>query len=410
VDIIEFAEQEVSTPTRIRVIGVGGGGSNAVNRMMEAGVNGVEFHVVNTDAQALRKSPCPSKTQIGTQLTRGMGVGSIPERGKCAAIEDREQLRGLVDGADMIFLTAGMGGGTGTGAAPVIAQLAREAGILTVAVVTRPFGFEGRRRNAQADEGIKELRKYVDTLIVIPNDRLSAIAEPNLPIIEAFRKADDVLRKGVQGISGLIVEDGYINLDFADIRTIMRETGDALMGIGVAAGENRAIRAVEAAMNSELLEGQSIKGARGVLMAFVGGPTLGALEVTAAAEMVKQLCDTDDHTIFGLRIDESMGENVMVTLVATGMPAMAATAAKPAAETAAPPVAAAAERRPVVAPVRISERRQPASVDLRRPAYKRQQEEREQLAAETLAPAQEFTQDEIDNIPTFIRWQKKQEQ
>lgn len=411
--MIEFAEQEVSTPTRIRVIGVGGGGSNAVNRMMETGVSGVEFHVVNTDTQALRKSRCQSRTQIGVRLTRGMGVGSIPERGKRAANEDRESLRALVDGADMIFLTAGMGGGTGTGAAPVIAELAKEAGILTVAVVTRPFSFEGRTRNVQADEGIRELRQFVDTLIVIPNDRLAAIADRNLSVKEAFSKADDVLRKGVQGISGLIVEEGDINLDFADIRTIMRETGDALMGIGTASGDNRAIRAVQAAMNSELLEGQSINGARGILVSFVGGPSLGIQEVDEAMQMVKQLCADEDHTIFGLRIDEAMGDAVTVTLVATGMPAAGAVAAKPvpaAAPAATPAALPRAERRPVAAaPVVFNEYRKDVTEDLRRPAFRRQQQAQAQATAAQVAPEAQQQFEEDLNIPTFIRRQNQQQ-
>ncbi len=414
--MIEFAEQEVSTPTRIRVIGVGGGGSNAVNRMIEAGVAGVEFHIVNTDVQALKKSACTSRLQIGARLTRGMGVGSIPEQGQRAANEDREQLRALVEGADMVFLTAGMGGGTGTGAVPVLAELAKEAGVLTVAVVTRPFDFEGKRRNAQADEGLQELRKHVDTLIVIPNDRLLTIADATMPIIEAFRKADDVLRKGVQGISGLIVEEGIINLDFADIRTIMRETGDALMGIGVASGENRAIRAVEAAMNSELLEGQSLQGARGILLAFAGGPSLAAHEVQQAAQMVKQYCVEDDHTIMGLRIDESLGESVMVTLVATGMPALAAAKAVPAA-----PVQMAAAAQPVAVPVTLprterrqgtvafSEYRKDLEGDLRRPTFRRQQQAQAQATAAQVAPEAQQEFEEDLNIPTFIRRQNKQQ-
>jgi len=318
-DVIEFAN-ETGNPAQIRVVGVGGGGSNAVDRMIKDGMEGVEFIAVNTDAQALNRSRSSFKIQIGSLLTSGMGVGSDPERGRRAANEDREQLRQALEGTDMVFITAGMGGGTGTGAAPIIAELAKEMGILTIAVVTRPFEFEGRRRNRQAEDGIQELRQFVDTLIVIPNDRLVAITDKSESLLTAFRKADEVLKKGVKGISDLIVMDSLINLDFADVRTIMRETGDALMGVGTGRGENRCEDAVHAAMNCELLEGSSIKGARGVIICFAGSQNLGIHEIHQASMLVHDQCSEDVHVIFGVRIDESMGDEIQVTLVGTGLP------------------------------------------------------------------------------------------
>ncbi|HOB86895.1 MAG TPA: cell division protein FtsZ, partial [Bacillota bacterium] len=258
----------------IKVVGVGGGGSNAVNRMIDAGLKGVDFIAVNTDAQALTLSNAPVKLQIGERLTRGLGAGSDPEIGRQAAEESREELESVIKGADMVFLTAGMGGGTGTGAMPVIAEIAQELGILTVGVITRPFSFEGRKRARQAEAGIAVLQQKVDTLITIPNDRLLQVVEKRTPIVEAFRFADDILRQGVQGISDLIAIPGLINLDFADVRTIMAETGPALMGVGQGSGDNRAVEAAKAATNSPLLE-TSIQGARGILINITGGTDLG---------------------------------------------------------------------------------------------------------------------------------------
>lgn len=301
----------------IKVIGVGGAGNNAVNRMIEAGLKGVEFLAVNTDAQSLHLSQSSNKIQIGAKLTKGLGAGANPEIGKKAAEESREEILEALKGADMVFVTAGMGGGTGTGAAPVVAEIAKELGALTVGVVTKPFTFEGRKRLTQADSGIKELKGRVDTLITIPNDRLLQVIDKNTSIIEAFRIADDVLRQGVQGISDLIAVPGLINLDFADVKTIMTDTGSALMGIGISNGDSRAMEAAKAAISSPLLE-TSIEGARGVLLNITGGSSLGLFEVNEAAEIIAQAADPEANIIFGAVIDESMGEEVRVTVIATG--------------------------------------------------------------------------------------------
>src|ERR1051325_7038915 len=269
----------------IKVVGVGGGGTNAVNRMVDAGLRGVEFIAVNTDAQALLMCDADVKIHIGSKITRGLGAGADPTIGQEAALESRDELKEALKGADMVFVTAGKGGGTGTGAAPVIAEIARELGALTVGVVTRPVGFEGRKRADQADQGIRELREKVDTLIIIPNDRLLQVVEKRTSIVDAFRIADDVLRQGVQGITDLITVPGLINLDFADVRTIMRQAGSALMGIGVAGGENRAAEAAKAAISSPLLEA-SVEGATGILLNITGGPDIGLFEVNEAAEVV----------------------------------------------------------------------------------------------------------------------------
>ncbi|MCR3921509.1 MAG: cell division protein FtsZ [Firmicutes bacterium] len=314
--MIEF-DIEMEQFAQIKVIGVGGGGSNAVKRMIAAGLQGVEFISVNTDAQALYMAESGSKLQIGEKLTKGLGAGANPEIGKNAAEESREELKQALKGADMVFVTAGMGGGTGTGAAPIIAEVARELGALTVGVVTKPFTFEGRRRQASAEKGIAELKESVDTLIVIPNDRLLQVVEKRTPMIEAFRIADDVLRQGVQGISDLIAVPGLINLDFADVKTIMKETGAALMGIGVASGDNRTVEAAKAAIASPLLE-TSIDGARGVLLNITGGSDLGLFEVNEAADIVAEAADPDANIIFGAVIDESLKDEVRVTVIATG--------------------------------------------------------------------------------------------
>jgi len=301
----------------IKVIGVGGGGNNAVNRMIAAGLQGVEFIAVNTDAQALLSSQAPYRIQIGEKLTKGLGAGANPEVGEKAAQENREDILKALKGADMVFITAGMGGGTGTGAAPVVAECAKEVGALTVGVVTKPFSFEGRRRHSQADYGISKLKEKVDTLITIPNDRLMQVVDKRTPIMEAFRIADDVLRQGVQGISDLIAVPGLINLDFADVKTIMMETGAALMGIGYASGENRAVLAAEAAINSPLLE-TSIEGAKGVLLNITGGINLGLFEVNEAAEIIAKAADPEANIIFGAVIDEKYEDEVRVTVIATG--------------------------------------------------------------------------------------------
>lgn len=314
--MLEF-DTNIDGLATIKVIGVGGGGNNAVNRMIEHGVQGVEFIAVNTDAQALNLSKAEVKMQIGSKLTRGLGAGANPEVGKKAAEESREQIEEALKGADMVFVTAGMGGGTGTGAAPVIAQIAKDLGALTVGVVTRPFTFEGRKRQMQAAGGITSMKESVDTLIVIPNDRLLEIVDKNTPMLEAFREADNVLRQGVQGISDLIATPGLINLDFADVKTIMSNRGSALMGIGVATGENRAAEAAKKAISSPLLE-KSIDGAQGVLMNITGGMNLSLYEVQEAADIVATASDQDVNMIFGSVINENLKDEIIVTVIATG--------------------------------------------------------------------------------------------
>lgn len=313
-------ELDVNQFADIKVIGVGGGGNNAVNRMIQAGLKGVHFIAVNTDAQALNLSLAEHKIQIGAKLTKGLGAGADPEIGKKAAEESREELTQALRGADMVFVTAGMGGGTGTGGAPIVAEVAKEVGALTVGVVTRPFTFEGRKRANQAEKGIQELKAKVDTLITIPNDRLLQVVDRNTSINDAFRIADDVLRQGVQGISDLIAVPGLINLDFADVKTIMSETGSALMGIGSARGENRAAEAARIAISSPLLE-TSIEGAKGVLLNITGGPDLSLFEVNEAAEIISQAADPEANIIFGAVIDENLKDEVRVTVIATGFDA-----------------------------------------------------------------------------------------
>ncbi len=301
----------------IKVIGCGGGGSNAVNRMIAAGLRGVQFIALNTDAQALQLSDATVKIQVGQKLTKGLGAGSNPEIGQRSAEESREDIRQALEGADMVFITAGMGGGTGTGAAPVVAEIAKELDALTVGVVTKPFSFEGRRRAAQAEKGIELLRTKVDTLITIPNDRLLQVVDKRTSMVEAFRIADDVLRQGVQGISDLITVPGLINLDFADVRAIMTNAGSALMGIGQATGEDRAVKAAKQAISSPLLEA-SIEGAKGILMSLTGGSNLGLFEVNEAAEIVAEAADPEANIIFGAVIDDSFQDELRITVIATG--------------------------------------------------------------------------------------------
>ena len=301
----------------IKVIGVGGGGSNAVNRMIDAKIQGVEFIAINTDGQALNRSNADIRLRIGDQLTKGLGAGANPEIGQQAALESKDELQGVLQGADMVFVTAGMGGGTGTGAAPVIAKMAKDSGALTVGVVTKPFVFEGRVRLGQADKGIVTLKESVDTLITIPNERLLQIVEKNTSMIDAFRMADDVLRQAVQGISDLITINGLINVDFADVKTIMSQAGSALMGIGVAKGENRAAEAAKAAIQSPLLD-TTIEGSKGVLLNITGSSNLSLFEINEAAAIVTEAADADANIIFGAVIDETLGEEIRVTVIATG--------------------------------------------------------------------------------------------
>jgi len=302
----------------IKVIGVGGGGSNAVNTMVASGMNKVEFIVANTDAQALRSSKAPLKVQLGGQLTKGLGAGANPTVGRDAALEDREKLADMLKGADMIFIAAGMGGGTGTGAAPVIAEAAREVGALTVGIVTKPFSREGKQRMAKADEGIRALKQHVDSLIIIPNDRLISIAPRSLGILDAFKPADDVLRQAVQGISDMITASGFINVDFADVKSIMSERGMAMMGIGIASGDNRAIEAASKAISSPLLEDIDVSGARGVLLNITGSSSMTMDDFDAVNKTIHEKVHEDANIIVGVVIDETMGETVKVTAIVTG--------------------------------------------------------------------------------------------
>jgi cell division protein FtsZ len=312
------ANDDAIAPAKIKVIGVGGGGGNAVNRMLDAQLRGIEFIAANTDLQALRKCRAATKLQLGPLLTKGLGAGGDPEVGRKSALEDTERILELLDGTDMVFLTAGLGGGTGTGAIPILASLAAEIGALTVAVVTKPFGFEGRRRMAQAERGVEELRGSVDTLITIPNERLLSFVERGTPLQDAFRIADDVLRQAVQGISDLITVPGEINVDFADVKAIMSGMGMALMGTGIARGETRALEAAQRAISSPLLEETSIEGAKGVLINISGGRDLTLHEVAEAARIIADAVDPDANIISGMVIDERMEDEMKVTVIATG--------------------------------------------------------------------------------------------
>jgi cell division protein FtsZ len=328
-------EEEASAGARIKVIGIGGGGSNAVNRMVQVGLDGVEFIVANTDLQALKASPAPVKIQIGTKLTKGLGAGADPNVGREAALEDTDKVIQALDGADMIFVTTGLGGGTGTGAAPVIASLAGELGALTIAVVTKPFKFEGRKRLLQAERGLEALRDSVDTIITIPNERLLTIIDRMTPMVDAFATADDVLRQAIQGISDLILVPGLINLDFADVKTIMAGMGFAMMGTGVAEGQDRAVEAARRAISSPLLEGASVNGARGVIINVTGGPDLSLVEVSEASSIVQEAADEDANIIFGAVVDPSLKGKVKITVIATGFgpPATTQTTTRPASTT-----------------------------------------------------------------------------
>jgi len=314
--VLEF-DIDMEQFAQIKVVGVGGGGSNAVNRMIEASLKGVQFIAINTDKQALYNSRAEYKIQIGEKLTRGLGAGANPEIGSKAAEESRDDVYQALQGADMVFITAGMGGGTGTGAAPIIAEIAKEMGILTVGVVTKPFTFEGKRRMTHAERGIDELRKRVDTLVTIPNDRLLEVVDKRTSIVEAFKIADDVLKQGVQGITDLIAIPGLVNLDFADVKTIMFERGLAHMGVGRASGDNRAVEAAKQAIHSPLLE-TTINGAKSVLLNITGGPSLGLLEINEAAEIVAREADEDANIIFGAVIDETIKDEIRITVIATG--------------------------------------------------------------------------------------------
>ncbi len=315
---IELVDEGTGDPTVIKVLGVGGGGSNAVNRMITSGLKNVQFIAVNTDQQALKLSKAETKLALGSQLTNGLGAGGVPEIGEKAAQEDKSEVGNLLQGADMVFITAGMGGGTGTGAAPVVAQVAREMEILTVAVVTKPFDFEGRRKMQLAEEGIRRLREAVDTLIIIPNQYLLKIVDKRTPIKEAFLMADDVLRQGVQGISDLITRPGEINIDFADVRTIMKGQGDALMGIGIGHGDNRAVDAATNAINNPLLEDARIEGAKGILVNVTGGSDFSLTEYEEIVNIITANADSDALIIPGTNLDDTVEDEVQVTVIATG--------------------------------------------------------------------------------------------
>ena len=308
---------EMDQLAKIKVIGIGGGGCNAVNRMVESGLKGVDFIVANTDVQALNKSLAPIKLQIGSELTDGLGAGANPEVGREAALESKAVIEDALKGADMVFVTCGMGGGTGTGAAPVVAEIAQDLGALTVGIVTKPFSFEGKKRMEQAVNGLDELKKHVDTLIVIPNDRLRELIDKSTPMLAAFREVDNVLHRGVQSISDLIAVAGLVNLDFADVKTVMKDRGNALIGIGVGSGEDRAVEAAKQAVSSPLLE-TSIDGATDAIINVTGGSSLTLFEVEEAAEVIRSAANTDINTIFGAVINENLNDEVIVTVIATG--------------------------------------------------------------------------------------------
>ena len=391
--MIEYVEP--SEGARIKVVGVGGGGGNAVNTMIAAGLPGVDFIAANTDAQALRANLATVKLQIGEKLTRGLGAGGKPLVGREAAEEDIERIREHLVGADMVFVTAGMGGGTGTGGAPVVARIAKEVGALTVGVVTKPFQFEGRQRGKQADEGLRELKAQVDTLIAIPNQRLLNVAGRNSSILETFRKADDILLQAVRGIADLITVHGLINLDFADVRAIMCEMGMAMMGAALASGENRAVEAAQRAISSPLLEDVKIEGARGVLINITGGPDLTLHEVNEAATLIQEEADPDANIIFGAVIDESMGDEVRITVIATGFgePAVKQPAPRP----------GMSESRADARPSRQVGRIVDDELDV--PTWQRRNQE-PPVAAERPAPArrvQPSAADDEYDIPTFLR-------
>jgi cell division protein FtsZ len=316
--MFQLIEPNSMNSAKIKVIGIGGAGGNAVNTMISYNLKGVDFISANTDAQALGASSSPIKIQIGAEVTKGLGAGSNPDVGRRSAIETKDLLRNSVEGADMVFITAGLGGGTGTGGAPIVAEIAKELGILTVAVVTKPFLFEGKKRNQQAEEGIADLRKIVDTLIVVPNQRLLGLGGKALSLLEAFKKADDILYHAVKGISDLIMVPGLINLDFADVKSIMSEMGMALMGTGIASGDCRAVEAAQRAISSPLLEDNTIQGAHGILLNITGGPDMTLFEINEASSLIQSEAHEDANIIFGTVVDESMADEIRITVIATG--------------------------------------------------------------------------------------------
>lgn len=388
---IEFDER-AELNAKLKVIGVGGAGGNAINTMVNAGLSGVDFIAVNTDAQSLEQNQAQTRIQIGKQLTQGLGAGANPDIGRRAMEEDREEVKRVLSGADMVFVTAGMGGGTGTGAAPVVAEIAKELGALTVGIVSKPFNFEGLKRLQRAEQGIKEMRDQVDTLIVIPNQRLFAVVDKSTPLLDAFKVADDVLLHATKGISDLITVPGLINLDFADVRTIMSEMGDALMGTGYAKSEGKALQAAQQAISSPLLEGVSIRGARGVLVNITGGRDMSLYEVSEATTIIYEEAGEDANVIFGAVIDENLNDEVFITVIATGF---------------------SAEGRSVVQPPRQennAEATAPKLLDL--PTFMREKKKKTEEVNPARPAAKNKTEnisfdDEIDDldIPTFLRKQ-----
>jgi len=392
-------EEDVVSPVRIKVIGVGGAGCNALNTMITSGLARVDFIAANTDLQALDRSRASYKVQLGPQRTRGLGAGAKPEVGKDSALESKDQIRECLEGADMVFVTAGMGGGTGTGAAPIVASIARELGILTVGVVTKPFSYEGHRRMMYADEGIRDLRRHVDTLLVIPNQRLLGIVDKATPLLEAFKVADDVLRQAIQGIADVITTTGHVNVDFADVRTVMSHTGRAVMGMGVARGTNRAIEAAQKAICSPLLEEGSVEGARGVLLNITGGPNMSLHEIEEAATIVQQTADPEANIIVGQVINPDLGDDLVVTVIATGFEREEQSAPVPvsAARTSRTGQQAMAGAGQTMGERSYAER---PFKDLDRPTFLRRMGDGGELMERTAA----VTDDEWD-VPTFLRKQ-----
>jgi len=392
-------QEDVLLPVRIKVIGIGGAGCNAVNTMIASGLSRVDFIAGNTDLQALDRSLAPYKIQLGPERTRGLGAGAKPEIGKDAALESKDHIRECLEGADMVFVTAGMGGGTGTGATPIVASIAREMGILTVGVVTKPFQYEGQRRHKHAEEGIRDLRRHVDTLLVIPNQRLLGIVDKSTPLLEAFKVADDVLRQAIQGIADVITTTGHVNVDFADVRTVMSHTGRAVMGMGVSRGPNRAIEAAQKAICSPLLEEGSVEGARGVLLNITGGPSMSLHEIEEAASIIQQTADLEANIIVGQVINPDMGEDLVVTVIATGFESENNAAAAPiAAERAT--VRASKPAQPVLAGVGAAAGADRPMNDLDRPTFLRRMSD----ARESIDRAALMAEDEWD-VPTFLRKQ-----
>jgi cell division protein FtsZ len=396
--MFSFQEDHL-TPVRIKVIGVGGAGCNAVNTMIAAGLSRVEFVAANTDLQALDRSRATFKIQLGPERTRGLGAGAKPEVGKDAALESKDDIRNALDGADMVFVTAGMGGGTGTGAGPIVASIARELGILTVAVVTKPFQYEGQRRMTHAEEGIRDLRRHVDTVLVIPNQRLLGLVDKATPLLEAFKAADDVLRQAIQGIADVITTTGHVNVDFADVRTVMSHTGRAVMGMGVSRGTNRAIEAAQKAVCSPLLEEGSVEGARGVLLNITGGPTMSLHEIEEAASIIQQAADPEANIIVGQVINPDVGDDLIVTVIATGFEREEHPATKtPAGDRAA--IRAPRNGQQVLTGVAATAAEAPVRKDLDRPAFLRRMNEPREPRERVAVPAD----DEWD-VPTFLRKQ-----